>query len=95
MESKESWNVRTALITQNDNFYFPRHIDAAINFVKILFATFPSRLIISQSGIKLFGWPFSAAALRRFSFPKCFVYDSHFHDFVTPEPAFRHLDRKW
>ena len=76
---------------------FPRgpYVDAATNIVEVPFATFPFRLIISQSWIKLLGWPFYAAALRLFPLPKHFVYDSHFHDFVTPESAYRNLDRKW
>lgn len=76
---------------------YPRHpyIDEETNLLELPLATFPFRLIISQSWIKLLGWAFFSVALRSFPLPKHFIYDTHFHDFVTPESAYRNLDRKW
>ena len=89
MESKESWDVRTALIIQNDNCYFSRQIDAAKNPVKILFATFPFRLIISQSWIKLFGWPFTRLHCDVSRFRNA---SSTIHTFMTSEPLTQCFD---
>lgn len=71
------------------------HRDPESGLAEFPFATIPARLIVSQSWLKLLGWRFWKNVLRFSPLPDTFVFDSHLHDFVTPENGLGQLSPVW
>jgi peptidoglycan/xylan/chitin deacetylase (PgdA/CDA1 family) len=65
------------------------------SLLELPFATLPVRLIVSQSWLKLLGWPLYGPALRALPLPGTFVFDSHLHDFAGARESVRALSPFW
>lgn len=70
-------------------------IQKGSSLIEIPFATFPFRLIISLSWIKLLGWFPYRLFFSLFSLPQIFVFDSHLHDYMPSGTSYKKMSPIW
>ena len=72
------------------------YIDQASKLLEIPFTTFgPIKLVLSASYLKLFGFNTYNIYSKAFDLPKIICFDSHLHDYISPQSTFNELSFFW
>jgi len=72
------------------------YIDKSSNLLEIPFTTFgPARLVLSASYLKLLGFNTFNIYSKIFDLPNIICFDSHLHDYLSPETTFKELPLFW